>query len=82
MMGYKEYLPQKTEVYLSSEHQKTSDVRKIELARLCLENGVAKAELLTNQGVLKSLTEVNLLVDIPPQSSPLTERDKVMAYLN
>lgn len=80
MMGYKDILPRKVEVILSGDYQKT-DARRMKAARLSIEGGIARARILTGQGVLRTLANCNLFVDIPPGRGLLTAGEKVSAYI-
>lgn len=80
MMGYKDVLPRKVEVILSSDYHK-SDARRLKAARLLIEGGIARAKILTGQGILRTMADCNLFVDIPPGQGMLAAGEKVSAYM-
>ncbi len=80
MLGYKDILPRKVEVILSGDYKKT-DTRRIKTAKLSIEGGIAKANILTGQGVLRTLADCNLFVEIPPGRGMLADGEKVSAYV-
>ncbi|GBF34650.1 molybdopterin biosynthesis protein MoeA [Desulfocucumis palustris] len=79
MMGYKNILPRKIEVILSHDYRKT-EARRMKAARLSIEEGIARATILNGQGVLKTLADCNLFVDIPPGKGLLRAGEKISAY--
>ncbi len=80
MMGYKDILPRKIEVILSGDYRKT-DARRMKAASLSIEGGTARARILSGQGVLRTLADCNLFVDIPPGKGLLKAGEKVSAYI-
>ncbi len=80
MLGYKDILPCKVEVILSGDYKKT-DARRLKTAKLSIEGGIAKANILTGHGVLRTLADCNLFVEIPPGRGMLADGEKVSAYV-
>jgi molybdopterin molybdotransferase len=67
-------------VILSGDQEKAG-VRRIKTAKLAIEGGIAKANILTGQGILRTLAECDLFVDIPPGQGLLADGEKVTAYI-
>lgn len=80
MLGYKDVLPRQVEVILSGEQEKTG-VRRIKTAKLSIEGGIAKANILTGQGILRTLADCDLFVDIPAGKGRVADGEMVTAYM-
>ncbi|KAF1083803.1 Molybdopterin molybdenumtransferase [Sporotomaculum syntrophicum] len=80
MLGYKDILPRQVEVVLSGDYKK-ADARRIKTAKLSIEEGIAKASILTEHSILRTLADCNLLVDIPPGSGMIADGEIVTAYI-
>lgn len=83
MMGYKKYLLPKIQVLLSDDYTRTAGQRRILRARLFYKDGKLLAGLtgLQNPGILKSMIDCNILIDVPKDKGPLKAGDILYAFV-
>lgn len=83
MLGYQQYQPPRIQGLLASSFNKPSPQRRMIRARWTRYDGTDYFESTGDQsnGVLKSLVDCNVLVDVPAGSGPMMAGQKVQAFV-
>lgn len=65
LMGFKDFLPQKTKLFVSEELAGQKDWTQLIYSKVKYDNGILCAEPLHCMGRLKAMAEANVLIEIP-----------------
>ncbi|MFA9422078.1 MAG: NTP transferase domain-containing protein [Sedimentibacter sp.] len=79
MMGCTDFMPHKIKLEMPFDYINKKSYRKIMQAKLYVEKGKLKFEFLDGDSIFKGLTQINLLIDVPPNAN-LNVGDFIDAY--